>query len=424
MHHVKTYENCCTVPLSKGEQLTGSNKTFKMAIQHDPAHLPKRNRIKNDLLIRAASGQSTERSPVWVMRQAGRYLPEFRKVRESHGFFDICRTPQLAMEITMQPIKRYSGLLDGAIIFSDILVIPQALGMEVIMNPGPVFPNPIKTEEEMVRLIDQPMTPGDLKNQLNYVYDSIELTIKALEDEIPLIGFVGAPWTLFAYMTSGGGGAGNSGLNASKATSFDTAKKWLFEKPEISARLLDKLAFVCAAHLSNQIKAGCRLGQVFDSWAGELSAYDFNQFSLPYLRKVSSLVKDDLHQAGLQPVPLIVFAKGINSPNQLKLLSESGYSTIGLDWKVEPSVAIQSLGSQASQIALQGNLDPAILHSDPQSIKKYVRIMFKKDLGGFHADLPHIANLGHGITPGVDPDCMKVFLEAVHEESRKIRQNL
>ncbi|KAI8453021.1 Uroporphyrinogen decarboxylase [Phakopsora pachyrhizi] len=382
----------------------------------DSSTYPSRKPIKNDLLIRAASGKVTERSPVWVMRQAGRYLPEFRKVRESHGFFEICRTPSLAMEITMQPIRRYKNLLDGAIIFSDILVIPQAFEMEVIMNPGPIFTKPIGSIEEMEEMIKKPLDEKILMNKLGYVYEAIELTIEALESEIPLIGFVGAPWTLFAYMTSGGStGVSSSankvsGLSGSKATSFDVAKNWLFEQPDLSCRLLEKLSTVCAIHLSNQIKAGCQLGQVFDSWAGELSPFDFKRFSLPYLRRVS------------EHVPLIVFAKGANQADHLRLLSESGYSTIGLDWKVDASYVIDSLGQNSTRVALQGNLDPAVLHSSHESIRSYVRRMFDTQHGGFRGDLPHIANLGHGITPGVDPELMKTFLESVHEEGRKARQ--
>ncbi|KAH9448671.1 hypothetical protein Pst134EA_027967 [Puccinia striiformis f. sp. tritici] len=373
----------------------------------------------NDLLLRAARGEKTERSPVWVMRQAGRYLPEFRKVRETHGFFDICRTPELAMEVTMQPIRRYEGLLDGAIIFSDILVIPQALDMEVIMNPGPVFPRPIKTEEEMEAMINKTITPDDLGAKLNYVYEAIKLTTKALENKIPLFGFVGAPWTLFAYMTSGGGG---SALNGSKATSFDTAKGWIQVHPELSVRLLEKLARVCALHLVNQIKAGCQIVQVFDSWAGELNDYDFAHFSLPYLRMVSTLVKEELTQEHIPLVPMIVFAKGANLPHQLQQLSQAGYSGMSLDWKVQPAYAIEALGPASTKIALQGNLDPAILHTNHETIKKYVKLMFDKEAGGFLAHLPHIANLGHGITPGVDPEAMRTFLEAIHLESTKIRQ--
>ncbi|KAG0147954.1 hypothetical protein CROQUDRAFT_655551 [Cronartium quercuum f. sp. fusiforme G11] len=377
---------------------------------------------KNDLLIRAASGQPTERSPVWVMRQAGRYLPEFRKLRESHDFFEICRTPTLATEITMQPIKRYKGLLDGAIIFSDILVIPQALDMEIIMNPGPIFLNPIKTIDQMKEIINKPIQEEIIINKLKYVYDAIKLTMIELNHEIPLIGFVGAPWTLFAYMTSGGSNNVHNTLNGTKSTSFDHAKNWLFNQPDLSIQLLNKLSEICAIHLIHQAKSGCQILQVFDSWAGELSFYDFKTFCLPFLKKIVELVKHRLKDQNLPPI--IIFAKGINQSEQIKSLSEIGYNTIGLDWKIQPSYAIKSLESNSTKIGLQGNLDPAILHSTPEIIKKYVKIMFDHQSGGFRGDLPHIANLGHGITPGVDPNCMLAFLEAVHEESRRARENI
>lgn len=319
----------------------------------------------------------------------------------------------------MQPINRYKDLLDAAIIFSDILVIPQALDMEVIMSPGPIFPNPITTREAMEEMINRPIRDEDFEKKLKYVYEAIKLTVDALQSEIPLIGFVGAPWTLFAYMTSGGGSSG--GLNGSKATSFDAAKKWLFLEPELSLRLLDKLASVCALHLVNQVKSGCHVIQVFDSWAGELSTYDFKKFSLPFLRKIASLVKANLIDSLIDPVPMIIFAKGVNQSDMLKALSDSGYTTVGLDWKIEPSFAIKSLEQNSTHVCLQGNLDPAILHSSPDAIKRYVKIMFDKTNGGFRGDLPHIANLGHGITPGVDPECMRTFLEAVHDEGRKAR---
>jgi len=377
---------------------------------------------KNDLLLRAARGEKTERSPVWVMRQAGRYLPEFRKVRETHGFFEICRTPELAMEVTMQPIRRYEGLLDGAIIFSDILVIPQAMGMEVVMEPGPVFPRPIGTREEMVAMIEKEIRAEEVRERLRYVYEAIKLTRTALENRIPLIGFVGAPWTLFAYMTSGGSGGG---INGSKATSFDRAKRWIQVEPELSAGLLSKLAHICAQHLVNQILAGCQLVQVFDSWAGELCDYDWAHFSLPYLARVCSLVKQQLsaENLGHHQVPIIVFAKGAHLPHQLRQLAAAGYSAISLDWKVRPSYAVEALGPASHHVALQGNLDPAILHTNPHTIAQYVHRMFDPQHGGFLPTLPHIANLGHGITPGVDPENMKAFLLAVHHESSNSRKS-
>lgn len=321
----------------------------------------------------------------------------------------------------MQPVRRYEGLLDGAIIFSDILVIPQAMGMEVVMDPGPIFPRPIGTREEMLAMIEKEIQAEEVRERLSYVYEAIRLTRRALENRIPLIGFVGAPWTLFAYMTSGGS---HGGINGSKATSFDTAKRWIQVHPDLSVQLLTKLAHICALHLVNQITAGCQLVQVFDSWAGELCDYDWVHFCLPYLELVCSLVKQQLSHENLgHDVPMIVFAKGAHLPHQLRRLADAGYSAISLDWKVRPSYAIEALGPASHHVALQGNLDPAILHTNPHTISQYVKRMFDPQHGGFLPNLPHIANLGHGITPGVDPENMKAFLQAVHQESSNTRKS-
>ncbi|TFY70042.1 hypothetical protein EVG20_g2899 [Dentipellis fragilis] len=200
--------------------------------------------LKNDLLLRAARGEETERAPVWVMRQAGRYLPEFRKVREKHEFFEICRSPPLATEITLQPVQRYSGLLDAAIIFSDILVIPQAMGMEVLMSPGPFFPAPLNTPDDVQKL--RPHV--DVDRELGYVFRALTQTRHALRGEVPLIGFSGAPWTLFAYMVEGGG-----------SKTFQKAKTWLFKYPEESKALLMRIADVCVDYLAGQVKAGAQV---------------------------------------------------------------------------------------------------------------------------------------------------------------------
>ncbi|KAI9607907.1 hypothetical protein H4Q26_005357 [Puccinia striiformis f. sp. tritici PST-130] len=284
------------------------------------------------------------------------------------------------------------------------------------MNPGPVFPRPITTEEEMEAMINKTITPDDLGAKLNYVYEAIKLTTKALETNSLRLRRRSLDFVCIHDQWGGG-----SALNASKATSFDTAKGWIQVHPELSVRLLEKLARVCALHLVNQIKAGCQIVQVFDSWAGELNDYDFAHFSLPYLRMVSTLVKEELTQEHIPLVPMIVFAKGANLPHQLQQLSQAGYSGMSLDWKVQPAYAIEALGPASTKIALQGNLDPAILHTNHETIKKYVKLMFDKEAGGFLAHLPHIANLGHGITPGVDPEAMRTFLEAIHLESTKIR---
>ncbi|KAF9451743.1 uroporphyrinogen decarboxylase [Macrolepiota fuliginosa MF-IS2] len=353
--------------------------------------------LKNDLLLRAARGEETEHAPVWVMRQAGRYLPEFRKVRESHEFFEVCRTPELATIITLQPIERYTGLLDASIIFSDILVVPQAMGMEVQMNPGPYFPDPLVTPDDIKKLT----TVVDVNKELGYVFEAITRTRKELKGEVPLIGFCGAPWTLFAYMIEGGGGKG-----------FQKAKTWLFKYPEESQRLLQRIADVCIDFLVGQVKAGAQLLQVFDSWAGELSPHDFKLFSLPTLQRISEGVHRHLAAEKIPAVPMTCFAKGAN--HSLGLLAEQGgYDVLGLDWCIDPAEARRIVGDK---VALQGNMDPTVLYGGRDAIESAVKRMaegFKPGKGGW------IANLGHGITPGVDPEDLRWFLECVHKYSSR-----
>lgn len=355
--------------------------------------------LRNDLLLRAARGEKTERAPVWVMRQAGRYLPEFRAIRVEHDFFNVCRTPELACEVTLQPIRRYTGLVDAAIIFSDILVVPQAMGLVVEMVPGkgPNFPEPLKTPDDMRRLSDN----VDVYKELGYVGDAITLTRKKLEGEVPLIGFCGAPWTLFAYMIEGGG-----------SKTFQLAKTWVFKYPEESKELLRRIALVCVDFLVLQVKAGAQLLQVFDSWAGELSPADYRIFSDPFNRMISSMVKSKLQELGIPKVPMTLFAKGANWGLE-EMASDSGYDVLGLDWVHEPAVARQRVGSRVS---LQGNLDPNVLYGGRDAIEREVKRMAE----GFLVDgksVGWIANLGHGITPGVDPDDLKWFFECVHRYS-------
>ncbi|KAK2466416.1 hypothetical protein APHAL10511_002058 [Amanita phalloides] len=357
--------------------------------------------LKNDLLLRAARGEKTERAPVWVMRQAGRYLPEFREVRAHHEFFEICRTPSLATEITIQPIRRYSGLIDAAIIFSDILVVPQAMGMEVIMNPGPCFPHPLDTPADIKNLREK----VDVDKELGYVFNAITQTRKELAGEVPLIGFCGAPWTLFAYMVEGGG-----------SKTLQKAKTWLYRYPEESKALLLRIADVCIDFLVGQVEAGAQLLQVFDSWAGELSPHDFVAFSLPSVIHISTAVRARLSQLGT-PVPLTLFAKGVNTSSLALLAARSGYDVLGLDWCIDPAqargVVSSALENTGKGVALQGNLDPNVLYGGRDTIEAEVKRMceaFGKQ-GGW------IANLGHGITPGVDPEDLKWFFESVHKYS-------
>ncbi|KAF5309326.1 hypothetical protein D9758_010080 [Tetrapyrgos nigripes] len=337
-------------------------------------------------------GEDTERAPVWIMRQAGRYLPEFRKVREDHGFFEICQTPELATEITAQPIRRYSGLIDASIIFSDILVVPQAMGMEVLMNPGPQFPDPLNTPEDVQKL----KTVVDVNKELGYVFEALTMTRKELKGEVPLIGSA----VLLGHCSRGG------------TKTFQKCKTWIFKYPEESKELLGRIAEVCVDFLVGQVKAGAQLLQVFDSWAGELSSHDFQEFSFPTLHYISQHVRERLKANNLPIVPMTLFAKGANTSLSF-LAQNSGYDVLGLDWCIDPAEARRIVGDK---VALQGNMDPMLLYAGKPAIESAVKRMCE----GFHTGKGGwIANLGHGITPGVDPDDVRWFFECVHKYSAK-----
>ena len=332
-------------------------------------------------------------------------------MRADHDFFEICRTPALAMEVTLQPIRRYSGLLDAAIIFSDILVVPQAMGMEVIMDPGPHFPNPLITPADAEKL----PKVVDVDKELGYVYEAITQTRHALDGEVPLIGFCGAPWTLFSYMIEGGG-----------SKTFQKCKAWLFKYPEESKALLNRIADVCVDFLVGQIKAGAQvciyppnifesftvakqLVQVFDSWAGELAPHHFEEFALPSLQRISSGVRAKLAAANIPAVPMTLFPKGQNS--QIALCADrAGYDVIGIDWCIDPEAARRAVGDK---VALQGNLDPGLLYGGRDALEREVKRMAESFKGGKKTKA-WVANLGHGIAPGVDPEDMRWFLECVH----------
>ncbi|KAI9592746.1 uroporphyrinogen decarboxylase-like protein [Syncephalis fuscata] len=359
--------------------------------------------LRNDLLLRAARGEQTERTPVWVMRQAGRYLPEFREMRAEHDFFRVCRTPELAARVTLQPIERFEGLLDASIIFCDILVIPQALGMTVEMVPGkgPHFPEPLQTPDDLARLTEN----VDVIAELGYALDAITLTRKQLDGRVPLFGFCGAPWTLMAYMIEGGG-----------SKTFSKAKTWLYQYPEASAKLLERLTVVLVDFLVAQVNAGAQILQVFDSWAGELAPKDFEQFSLPYLRQVAQQVRARL---GERAVPMVVFAKNVHYA--LPALAQSGYDVVSLDWTLSPVEVRRQIASGTSDkaaplVTLQGNLDPSVLFGPPDLIRSRTREMIAQFTAAGGA---HIANLGHGMLPNHDPEALRVFLETVRDASSK-----
>lgn len=337
--------------------------------------------LKNDLLLRALRQEKVERPPVWMMRQAGRYLPEYMKLREKYDFFTRVQTPELAAEITLQPIQRVG--VDAAIIFSDILVIPQAMGVSVLMEEGkgPSLPNVIKTEKDINSLF----TDG-IEEKLDYVMKALSLTKQELNGEVPLIGFAGAPWTILCYMVEGKG-----------SKTWEKAKQFCFTQPELGHKLLQKITNATITYLKAQTRAGADVIQVFDSWSGCLSPEDFKQFAQPYLIQIADALKEF--------APVILFPKG--SWYALNELSESSASAIGIDWCISPKMARKMAGHK---ITLQGNLDPAKLLLPIPEIK----IEVKKMISEFGVQ-NYIANLGHGITPNIPVDHARAFVDAVKE---------
>ena len=340
-------------------------------------------KLRNDLLLRTLKGEKVERPPVWMMRQAGRYLPEYRMLREKHGFFERCQTPELSCAITLQPVDILG--VDAAILFSDILVVPQAMGMEVMLieSKGPVLPDPIKNIGDLSRI-----SVPEVNDQLNYVFEAIQLIKKELNGKVPLIGFAGAPWTLLCYMVQGKG-----------SKTFDEAKEFCYTQPKVAHQLLQMITDTTINYLKAQAKAGADVVQIFDSWGGLLGREDFENISLQYIRQIVHSLKDD--------VPVIVFAKG--AWHSIQAMAETGASALGIDWCTPPQFARQLGGND---IVLQGNFDPAKLLSPIPVIKKEVAKMLS-EFGGQR----HIANLGHGILPHVPVDHAKAFVDTVKEWS-------
>jgi uroporphyrinogen decarboxylase len=341
--------------------------------------------ILNDLFLRACRRQKVERTPVWMMRQAGRYLPEYRAIRATSDFLTMCKTPELATEVTLQPVDLIG--VDAAIIFSDILVIPEAMGMhlEMIEARGPKFPEPLRSREAIDAL---PVV--DPSQRLRYVTDALAMTRRHLAGRVPLIGFSGSPWTLAAYMIEGSG-----------SREFKHAKQMMLDDPGTLKVLLEKLSLSIRYYLEAQIAAGADAVQIFDTWGGILTPDQYRMFSLEYIAGI--IAKMDR-----RGVPVIVFSKGAN--HSLQEIASCGADVVGVDWTVDMADARRIIGDHA---AVQGNLDPAALYAAPERIRQEVRSILNK----FGRGTGHVFNLGHGIFPDVPVEHARAFIRAVKEES-------
>ncbi len=339
--------------------------------------------LKNDLIIRAAKGEQTERTPVWLMRQAGRILPEYRAVRASlSGFIELVKTPDLAAEVTIQPVDILG--VDAAIIFSDILVIPEAMGLpyEMVEKKGPFFPKTINSASDLEKL-----KVADASSDLGYVLDAIKVTKRELNGRVPLIGFAGAPWTIFCYMIEGHG-----------SKTFSKARKMLYNEPILADQLLQMITDSTIAYLKAQVAAGADIIQAFDSWAGILPANLYERFSMKYISQICDAIDE---------VPVTVFAKGAYFAR--RAMGQLNCQTIGLDWNMGVR---ESRGLIGPEKVLQGNLDPCALYGSEREVEIATQAMLD-NFGPYK----HIANLGHGVYPDVDPEKVKVFVKTVKEYS-------
>lgn len=351
--------------------------------------------LKNDTFIRTLLKQPVERTPIWMMRQAGRYLPEYREIREQAGsFMNLCTNPELACEVTLQPLRRFD--FDAAILFSDILTIPDAMGLGLYFTEGegPKFKNPVRTEADIKKL---PIPDPNI--DLRYVVDAVRLIRKALQGSVPLIGFSGSPWTLATYMVEG-----------SSSKSFQKIKSLMFNQPALLHMMLDKLAQAVAAYLNAQIEAGAQAVMLFDTWGGMLTTEDYNEFSLYYAKQVRALLKTEV--AG-QKIPTILFTKG--GGQWLETMADAGYDALGLDWQTDIQQARDRVGNR---VALQGNMDPVALYAQPEIITEKVKTILHK----FGSGSGHVFNLGHGILPDINPDHVKAMVDAVHQYSPAYHQ--
>ncbi len=351
--------------------------------------------LKNDCFIRALLRQPVDVTPVWMMRQAGRYLPEYRQIRQEAGsFMDLCRSPELACQVTIQPLERYA--LDAAILFSDILTVPDAMGLGLYFSEGegPKFKNPITSAADVVKLkIPDPLT------DLGYVMDAVRTIREELNGKVPLIGFSGSPWTLATYMVEGG-----------SSKNFSKVKGMMFEQPKIMHQLLAKLADSVTDYLNGQIAAGAQTVMIFDTWGGVLTPSDYNAFSLTYMTRIIAGLTREVDG---QRIPVILYTKG--GGGWLDLMSGSGCDALGVDWTISMAEARQKTHDY---VALQGNMDPCILYASDQRVREEVG----RVLESYGHGEGHIFNLGHGIHPEIDPDKVGVMVDAVHDLSKKYHQ--
>ena len=350
------------------------------------------NNLKNDTFLRALMRQPTDYTPVWMMRQAGRYLPEYRATRKNAGsFLQLCKSPDFATEVTIQPLDRYP-LLDASILFSDILTVPDAMGLGLYFEEGegPKFERTLQEEADIKKLEVPDMA------KLQYVFDAVSQIRRTLDGRVPLIGFSGSPWTLATYMVEGKGG-----------TDFLTIKKMAYARPDLLHRILDITTQTVIQYLNAQIAAGAQAVMIFDSWGGALSHNAYQEFSLAYMQKIiSGLSKESEGRV----VPSIMFTKG--GGLWLEAQATTGANALGLDWAIDIGQARKRVGDK---VALQGNMDPAILLSNPQAIEKEVASI----LASYGKGNGHVFNLGHGITQWTDPECADAFISAVHNLSKQ-----
>jgi uroporphyrinogen decarboxylase len=352
--------------------------------------------LKNDRYLRALLKQPVDRTPVWVMRQAGRYLPEYREVRQKAGdFMTLCSTPELACEVTLQPLRRYD--LDAAIIFTDILTVPEAMGLGLyfVTGEGPKFERTIQSAADIRNL-----TVPDMEDSLGYVMDAIRLTRREIDGKVPLIGFSGSPWTLACYMVEGG-----------SSKDFAKIKGMMFDAPDQMHALLNVLADSVIAYLNAQISAGAQAIMLFDTWGGSLSPDNYRQFSLAYMEKIVAGLQ---RQADGREVPVTLFTKG--GGQWLEWMAATGVNAVGLDWTTDIANARQRVGDK---VALQGNMDPCVLYASGDRVEQEVASI----LAAYGKGTGHVFNLGHGIHPSVNPDNMARLVDAVHQHSAQYHQD-